>query len=75
MQKFDIEIQDREGCENQIADHLSKLESDTHIIEQGPIKEEFQDGKLLALEVSKLPWYVDIVNFMVSGIFPPKSST
>lgn len=22
-----------------------------------------------------MPWYVDIVNFMVSGIFPPKSST
>lgn len=35
LQEFEIEIRDRKGCENQITDYLSRLESDTHVVEQG----------------------------------------
>lgn len=75
MQKFDIKIQDHKGCENQIADHLSRLESETHIVEQGRIREEFPNEQLLALEVTELPWYTDIINFLVSEVFPLDASS
>lgn len=70
LQEFDIEIKDRKGCENLIADHLSMLESSSHVEEQMQIKEEFPEEQLLALEVTELPWYADIVNYLVSGVFP-----
>lgn len=37
--------------------------------EQRKIREEFPDEKLMALEVTDLPWYADIVNYLVSGLF------
>ena len=36
------------------------------MVEKRKIKEEFCDEKLLALEVTELPWYADIVNYLVS---------
>ena len=57
LQMFDIEIKDRRGSEKQIADHLSRLESLSHVGEQGQIREEFPDEQLLVLEVTELPWY------------------
>lgn len=70
MQEFDIEVKDRRGCENQIADHLSRLESSTHVEEQKQIKEEFPDEQLMTVELAELPWYADLVNYLVSGVFP-----
>ncbi|XP_055812065.1 uncharacterized protein LOC129881982 [Solanum dulcamara] len=75
LQEFDIEIKDRRGCENQIADHLSRLEGSPHVAEQEPIKEEFPDEQLLEIEVQDLPWYADIVNYLVSGVFPPDATS
>jgi len=75
LQEFDIDIKDRRGSENQIADHLSRLESSSHVGEQGQIREEFPDEQLLALGVNELPWYADIVNYLVSGLFPPGATT
>ena len=37
--------------------------------EQRKIREEFPDEKLMALEVTDLPWYADIVNYFVSSLF------
>lgn len=39
------------------------------------ICEEFPDEKFLALDISQVPWYADIVNFLVSGFFSPEAST
>lgn len=42
---------------------------------EGQIRERFPDEQLLALDLAQVPWYVDIVNFLVSGLFPPGAST
>ena len=61
----------RRGYENQIADNLPRLESLLNVGEHGHMREEFPFEQLLALEVTELPWYADIVNYLDSGLFPP----
>jgi len=43
LQEFDQEIKDRKGTENQIVDHLSRLEDSSHVMNEGQIREEFPD--------------------------------
>ncbi|CAN6567578.1 unnamed protein product [Malus baccata var. baccata] len=66
LQEFDIEIQDKKGSENVVADHLSRM---VHNEESLPILETFPDEQLLSIKVSA-PWYADIVNFLVSKRIP-----
>ncbi|XP_062113061.1 uncharacterized protein LOC133824207 [Humulus lupulus] len=65
LQEFDLEIWDRKGTENQVADHLSRLKAGTKKQDEGPIKETFPDKKLLVVNQVTTPWYV------VSGLQPP----
>ncbi|XP_070662278.1 uncharacterized protein [Malus domestica] len=48
LQKFDIEIRDKKGGENMVADHLSHL---VHNEESLPILETFLDEQLLSVKV------------------------
>ncbi|CAN6580925.1 unnamed protein product [Malus baccata var. baccata] len=66
LQEFDIEIRDKKGSENVVADHLSRM---VHNEELVPILETFPDEQLLSIKVSA-PWYADIVNFLVSKRIP-----
>jgi hypothetical protein len=68
LQEFDIEIKDKPGVENSIADHLPRLhlEHDSSL----PINDFLRDDTLLRVD-NKDPWYADIVNFMASGYVPP----
>ncbi|PIN05661.1 DNA-directed DNA polymerase [Handroanthus impetiginosus] len=70
LQEFDLEIQDRKGTENQIADHLSRLESPAKTDEPNLINDNFPDDQLLAIVASDVPWYADIVNYLTCGIIP-----
>ena len=55
LQEFDIEIWDKKGVENSIADHLSRLQHrDTHEL---PISDYLRDDTLLKVTDSD-PWYV-----------------
>ncbi|XP_019257998.1 PREDICTED: uncharacterized protein LOC109236256 [Nicotiana attenuata] len=47
--EFNVEIRDRKGTENQVADHLSRLENHDHVEEGGQIKEVFPDEQLVAI--------------------------
>ncbi|KAK6161509.1 hypothetical protein DH2020_004890 [Rehmannia glutinosa] len=52
-------IKDRKGCENVVADHLSRIENQEGAQgSMGLIKDEFPDERLLMLE-AKFPWYAD----------------
>ncbi|KAM1985353.1 hypothetical protein ACFX16_013528 [Malus domestica] len=66
LQEFDIEIRDKKGSENVVADHLSRL---VHEEEVMPIPETFPDEQLMSIEVS-MPWYADLVNYLASKVIP-----
>jgi len=72
LQEFDIEIRDKSGAENVVADHLSRIEGP---VDSLPIRDNFLDEHLLQLHSSHVtPWFVDIVNFIVASIVPPHAS-
>ncbi|PIN05056.1 DNA-directed DNA polymerase [Handroanthus impetiginosus] len=52
LQEFDLEIRDRKGTENQIADHLSRLESPAKTGKPSLINDNFPDEQLLAIQCS-----------------------
>ncbi|CAN6547132.1 unnamed protein product [Malus baccata var. baccata] len=66
LQEFDIEIRDKKGSENVVADHLSRM---VHNEEALPILETFPDEQLMSIKVSE-PWYADLVNFLVTKQIP-----
>ncbi|CAN6712727.1 unnamed protein product [Malus baccata var. baccata] len=47
LQEFDIEIRDKKGCENVVADHLSRLVREEEVL---PISETFSDEQLLSVQ-------------------------
>ncbi|KAL4280231.1 hypothetical protein GQ457_03G025460 [Hibiscus cannabinus] len=61
-----IGTKDMKGTENQIADHLSRLEGGDAHDNHFEIHDTFPDEQLLLAVAT--PWYADIVNFLVSGI-------
>ena len=65
LQEFDLEIKDKKGSENSVADHLSRL----HISGGEDIKDTFPDEHLLAIW-SHTPWHAHIINFIVTGSIP-----
>ncbi|XP_050220277.1 uncharacterized protein LOC126670562 [Mercurialis annua] len=74
MQEFDIEIQDKKGTENVVADHLSRLENPEAIPIGVEINEKFPDEMLMVISEVETPWYSDIANYLSSNIMPPDLS-
>ncbi|KAK2416241.1 hypothetical protein QL285_038655 [Trifolium repens] len=72
LQEFDLEIRDKKGVENQVADHLSRVPDEVQSQDRYVIKEEFPDEQLLAITGANTPWYDDIVNYLVSHIVLPE---
>ncbi|CAM8883007.1 unnamed protein product [Rhodiola kirilowii] len=64
---LDVEIRDKKGIENTVADHLSRIVREE---EEGHITESFPDEHLYAVS-TKVTWYASIVNYLVGGTFPP----
>ena len=72
LQEFDLEIRDKKGTENVVADHLSRLPltKETDLAKDEQINENFPDEFLLAMKEASMPWYGDIVNYLVCKIIP-----
>ncbi|XP_070034580.1 uncharacterized protein [Nicotiana tomentosiformis] len=70
LQEFNLEIYDKKGTENQVADHLSRLEGAEKKVEVEDIIETFPDEQLLAVAIEETHWYADIANYLASGIVP-----
>ncbi|XP_048635041.1 uncharacterized protein LOC125608650 [Brassica napus] len=64
LQEFDMEIKDKPGVENGVADHLSRLRIESGV----PIDEGLPEEQIMAIE--KEPWYADLVNYLATGREP-----
>ena len=67
LKEFNIQIRDKKGVENVVADHLSIL-TITYNTHNPPIFDEFLKESLLTVSVA--PWYSHIANFLVIGELP-----
>ncbi|RVW21547.1 Retrovirus-related Pol polyprotein from transposon opus [Vitis vinifera] len=70
-QEFNLQIRDKKGVENVVADHLSRLviAHDSHGL---PINDDFPEESLMSIEVA--PWYSHIANYLVTGEVPSEWS-
>ena len=73
LQEFDLEIKDKKGCDNVIADHLSRVERSTAEEDKVILTENFPDEQLFKVSF-QLPWYADIVNYLACGVVPSEFS-
>jgi len=60
LQEFDLEIKDKKGVENVVADHLSRIPN--ALVETILINENFLDEHIFVM--CKEPWYADITNYL-----------
>ncbi|RVW98358.1 Retrovirus-related Pol polyprotein from transposon 17.6 [Vitis vinifera] len=67
LQEFNLQIRDKKGVENVVADHLLRLviAHDSHGL---PINDDFPEESLMSIEVA--PWYSHIANYLVTGEVP-----
>jgi hypothetical protein len=70
LQEFDIEIIDKKGAKNVVADHLSRIVSNEG--NSVTIRDELPGENLMSLSTKKdsSHWYADMVNYLVCGIIP-----
>nr|CAN68518.1 hypothetical protein VITISV_036970 [Vitis vinifera] len=64
LQEFNLQIKDKKGVENVVADHLSRL-AIAHNSHGLPINDNFLEESLMLLEDA--PWYAHIANYLVTG--------
>ena len=69
LQEFDIEIRDKKGTKNVVADHLSRLTID-FTEDATPISKTFPNEQLMHIVHNPTPWYADIMNYLVTGQMP-----
>ncbi|XP_019230475.1 PREDICTED: uncharacterized protein LOC109211393 [Nicotiana attenuata] len=66
LQEFDLEIKDKKRTENQVADHMSRLENPP--LGSCDIKEEFPDEHIFSVNsvVTQPPWFADFANYLIT---------
>jgi hypothetical protein len=69
LQEFNIEIRDKKGSENVVANNLSRITID-FTEEATPISKTFSDEQLMHIAHTHSPWFADIVNYLVTGQMP-----
>ena len=72
LQEFNLEIKDKKGTENLVADHLSRLEGASDEVQ---VNDDFPNEQLLAIEEKRAaPWFANYVNYLVAKVIPPEFS-
>ena len=72
LQEFDLEIKDKKGIENLVADHLSRLEGPRDEVQ---VNDDFSYEQLIVIGDTKtVPWFADYVNYLVAKVTPPDFS-
>ncbi|RVW80059.1 Retrovirus-related Pol polyprotein from transposon opus [Vitis vinifera] len=67
LQEFNLQIKDKKGVENVVANHLSRL-TIAHNSHSLPINDDFPKESLMLMEVAH--WYAHIANYLVTGEVP-----
>ena len=67
VQEFNLQIKDKKGVENVVADHLSRL-AIAHNSHSLPINDDFPEESLMLIEAA--PWYAHIANYLVTEEVP-----
>ncbi|GKA38429.1 reverse transcriptase domain-containing protein, partial [Tanacetum coccineum] len=67
--EFDIEIKDRKGTENVVADHLSRIENDESS-NKSEVDDNFPGETLIEINTKDEPWLADFANYLVGDIIP-----
>ncbi|XP_060182513.1 uncharacterized protein LOC132612209 [Lycium barbarum] len=68
LQEFDIEVKDRKGCENQVADHLSHIEEGGSLSDGLEINESFPDEQMIVGSYDMITGYADFAYYHASDI-------
>ncbi|GKA79180.1 reverse transcriptase domain-containing protein [Tanacetum coccineum] len=69
LQEFDIEIKDRKGTKNAIADYLSRLEN-SKTSNDNEVDDNFLGETLMEINTKDEPWFADFANYLVASIIP-----
>ncbi|GJW42671.1 reverse transcriptase domain-containing protein [Tanacetum coccineum] len=69
LQEFDIEIKDRKGTKNVVADHLSRIENDDSS-DDSEVDDNFPRETLMEINTKDEPWFADFANYLVGDIIP-----
>jgi hypothetical protein len=70
LQEFDLEIRDKKGVENSIADHLSRIQFEESA--ELSINDYMREDTLRKVSTTN-PWYTNIINYIVAGYIPPRA--
>nr|CAN72371.1 hypothetical protein VITISV_040455 [Vitis vinifera] len=64
LQEFNLQIRDKKGVDNVVADHLSRMAiaHNSHVL---PINDDFPEESLMLIENTH--WYAHIANYLVTG--------
>ncbi|XP_070020238.1 uncharacterized protein [Nicotiana sylvestris] len=71
--EFDLEIVDQKGSEDQVADHLSRLEEERRPRDGLDINDSFPYEQLLSVSVNGMPLFADVANFLVTAVALPNN--
>ena len=69
LQEFNLEIRDKKGSENSVADHLSRIFVE-YTQDTLPLRDSFPDEQLFAVSSVDSPWFGHIVNYLAIGEIP-----
>ncbi|GKC31690.1 reverse transcriptase domain-containing protein [Tanacetum coccineum] len=67
--EFDIEIKDKKGIENVVADHLSRIEND-ETSDDSEVDDDFPRENLMEITTNDTPWFTDFPNYLVGDVIP-----
>ncbi|XP_015166960.1 uncharacterized protein [Solanum tuberosum] len=70
LQELVYEVKDRKGCENQVADHLYRLEEKEKEEVDLDTDDSFPDEQVLAVTLNLIPWFDNFANYLVSDLIP-----
>ncbi|GJR29841.1 reverse transcriptase domain-containing protein [Tanacetum coccineum] len=69
LQEFDIEIKDKKGTENVVADHLSRIDNN-ETSDDSEVDDNFPRETLMEINTRDEPWFADFANYLVGDIIP-----